>query len=56
MSLDDYFVDREHTPLDEKGEYDYEALEAIDIELFNRHSPSCSTGGGRNSALSISLR
>lgn len=37
VSLDDYFVDREHTPLDEKGEYDYEALEAIDIELFNRH-------------------
>ncbi len=37
VSLDDYFVDREHTPLDENGEYDYEALEAIDIELFNQH-------------------
>ncbi len=36
VSLDDYFVDRERTPLDEHGEYDYEALEAIDIELFNR--------------------
>ena len=37
ISLDDYFVDREKTPVDERGEYDYEALEAIDVELFNRH-------------------
>jgi len=37
ISLDDYFVDRERTPRDEKGDYDYEALEAIDVELFNRH-------------------
>ena len=35
ISLDDYFVDREKTPLDEKGEYDYEALEAIDVQAFN---------------------
>ena len=35
ISLDDYFVDREHTPKDENGEYDYEALEAIDLELLN---------------------
>jgi len=35
ISLDDYFVDREHTPKDENGEYDFEALEAIDIEYFN---------------------
>lgn len=35
ISLDDYFVDREHTPVDEFGEYDFEALEAIDIEYFN---------------------
>jgi uridine kinase len=35
ISLDDYFVDREHTPLDEFGEYDFEALEAIDVEFFN---------------------
>ena len=32
ISLDDYFVDREKTPRDENGEYDYEALEAIDLE------------------------
>lgn len=37
ISLDDYFVDRERTPRDEKGDYDYEALEAIDLELFNQH-------------------
>lgn len=35
LSLDNYFVDRELTPLDEDGEYDFEALEAIDIELLN---------------------
>ena len=37
ISLDDYFVEREKTPLDENGQYDYEALEAIDLELFNDH-------------------
>ncbi len=37
ISLDDYFVDREHTPKDEHGEYDYEALEAIDVATFNDH-------------------
>lgn len=37
ISLDDYFVDRENTPRDEKGEYDFEALEALKIDLFNEH-------------------
>jgi uridine kinase len=37
ISLDDYFLDREMTPLDEDGEYNFEALEAIDVGLFNRH-------------------
>ena len=37
ISLDDYFVDREKTPRDADGNYDYEALEAIDLELFNDH-------------------
>ncbi|MCY1721651.1 nucleoside kinase [Prolixibacteraceae bacterium Z1-6] len=36
ISLDDYFVDREHTPKDEQGEFDFEALEAIDIDFFNK--------------------
>jgi uridine kinase len=34
ISLDDYYVNRELTPLDEYGEYDYESLYAIDLELF----------------------
>ncbi|MFA7467389.1 MAG: nucleoside kinase [Desulfotomaculaceae bacterium] len=37
ISLDDYFVDRELTPLDENGEYDFECLEAVDNDLFNDH-------------------
>ncbi|HHV26109.1 nucleoside kinase [Anaerosalibacter bizertensis] len=35
ISVDDYFVNREDTPRNEFGEYDFEALEAIDIKLFN---------------------
>lgn len=37
LSLDDYFVDRAHTPLDEEGNYDFEALEALDLDLINDH-------------------
>lgn len=37
LSLDNYFVNREDTPLDEDGEYDFEALDALDIELFNQN-------------------
>lgn len=37
ISLDDYFVDRGHTPRDENGDYDFEAIEAIDLPLFNEH-------------------
>lgn len=36
ISVDDYFVDRENTPLDEKGNHDYEALEAIDVAFLNQ--------------------
>lgn len=35
ISLDDYFVDREHTPVDKNGNFDFESLYAIDIEQFN---------------------
>ncbi len=35
IALDDYFVDREQTPRDERGDYDFECLEAIDIKKFN---------------------
>lgn len=36
ISLDNYFVDREHTPRDENGEFDFEHLHAMDIEFFNK--------------------
>ncbi|HDP75006.1 MAG TPA: nucleoside kinase [Bacteroidales bacterium] len=35
ISLDNYFVDREKTPKDEFGNYDFEALDALDVEYFN---------------------
>ena len=37
ISLDDYFIDREHTPRDEKGDYDYENLHALNLPLLNEH-------------------
>ncbi len=37
ISLDDYFLPRELTPKDENGNYNFEALEALDIELLNEH-------------------
>lgn len=37
ISLDNYFVDRELTPRDENGEYNFETLQAIDITLFNEN-------------------
>lgn len=37
LSLDNYFVDRARTPLGEDGQPDYEALEALDLELLNGH-------------------
>lgn len=35
ISVDDYFVNREDTPIDENGEYDFESIEAVDLDLFN---------------------
>lgn len=35
IELDNYFVDREHTPKDSEGNYDFEALEAMDLKLLN---------------------
>ena len=37
IALDNYFVNRENTPLDENGNYNFECLEAIDVELFNQN-------------------
>jgi uridine kinase len=37
LSLDNYFVNRVDTPLDENGEWDFEHLHALDLPLFNQH-------------------
>lgn len=37
ISVDNYFVERQDTPRDENGEYDFESIEAIDLALFNEH-------------------
>jgi len=37
ISMDDYFVDREFTPLDEDNKPDFEHIEAVDLALFNEH-------------------
>lgn len=44
ISLDDYFLDREKTPIDENGDYDFESLYALDLELFNRDLSSLLAG------------
>ncbi|MCK8060982.1 MULTISPECIES: nucleoside kinase [unclassified Fusibacter] len=36
MGTDDYFVNREFTPVDENGKYDFEAIEAVDLDQFNK--------------------
>lgn len=37
ISTDDYFVEREQTPKDEQGNYDFERPDAVDLKLFNEH-------------------
>ena len=37
ISLDDYYLDRGQTPLDEEGKPDFESIDALDIELFNQN-------------------
>ena len=37
IGTDNYFVERKDTPRDENGEYDFETIEALDLELFNDH-------------------
>ena len=44
ISIDDYFVDREHTPIGPNGSPDFECLEAIDLKLFNEHLTSLIQG------------
>ncbi len=45
ISVDNYFVERKDTPRDEDGKYDFECLEAIDLELFNEHIKTLLEGG-----------
>ena len=44
ISVDNYFVERPDTPLDENGEYDFENIEAIDLKLFNKDLTSLLNG------------
>lgn len=44
IAVDNYFVDREHTPRDEFGNYNFECLEAIDIEKFNTDMQDLTAG------------
>jgi len=45
IELDNYFVARERTPRDAYGEYDFEALEAMDLELLGQHLNTLLSGG-----------
>lgn len=55
IALDDYYVDRVDTPKDEDGNYNFECLEAIDIELFN-HDMSALLKGERVSLPTYNFR
>jgi len=44
ISMDDYFFERDRTPLDECGKPDFESIRAIDLELFNEHLARLVTG------------
>lgn len=50
LSLDDYYLDRERTPRDEHGEYDFEALEALDLPLLARHLETLLVGSALRAA------
>ena len=44
FALDNYFLEREDTPRDENGNYDFECLEAMDLNLFNKHVTALLSG------------
>lgn len=44
IAVDDYFVEREETPIDEYGNYNFEDLHAIDLKLFNEHMSDLRAG------------
>lgn len=45
VGLDDYFLPRAQTPLDENGERDYECIDALDLPLLNEHLTTLLDGG-----------
>ncbi len=45
IGIDDYYVNREDTPRDENGEYDFECIQALDLKLFNKHLTKLLEGG-----------
>ena len=44
LALDDYYVDRDETPRDENGNFDFEALEALDVRLINKNLEDLMSG------------
>ncbi len=44
IACDNYYLDHKYTPRDENGEYDFECLESLDVELFNKHMTSLLSG------------
>lgn len=53
LGLDDYYHSREKCPKDENGNYDFECLEALDVELFNQDMHGTFTW--RNNRTSVNL-
>lgn len=45
ISVDNYFVERDNNPKDDNGNYDFECLEAVDLNLFNNHIKTLLEGG-----------
>jgi uridine kinase len=45
INMDNYFVNREDTPRDEKGDFDFESIEALDLPLFRQHLKALLAGG-----------
>lgn len=49
IAVDNYFVEREENPKDENGNFDFECLEAVDVDLFNRQLSDLLEERGNNS-------
>ena len=56
IAVDNYFVDREHTPRDKDGNYNFECLEAIDIEKFKEDMEALLNGEEKSICRSLISR